>query len=109
MLDGHAWDAGVSYVTGPWGFSVTYFHGENVDNDCTSTATQTAGFGCAGDDDEEVDQYLLGASYTLAEGVTLNAFGAYVDFEGATISNGEASGKSEVDGWILGTGIKIEF
>jgi len=109
VMDGHSYDAGVSYYTGPWGFSFTYFHGENVDNDCTSAATTGAGFGCAGGNDENVDQYLLGASYSLAEGVDLNAFGAYVDFEGARLSNGEASVKSEIDGWILGTGIKISF
>ncbi len=113
VLDGQAWDAGVSYVTGPWGFSATYFHGENEDNDCVSAATAAAGFFCGAAPgalaEEEVDQYLIGLNYDLAKGVALGAYGAYVDFEGANIGNGVAQGSSEVDGWILGTGIKISF
>ncbi len=101
VQDGQSWDAGVSYYTGPWGFSFTYFHGENVDDDC--------GVLCLGNNDEEVDQYLIGASYALAEGVDLNAFGAYVDFEGAALTSGGTTDKTEIDGWILGTGIKISF
>jgi len=99
--NGHAWDAGISYETGPWGFSFTYFHGENVDNDCGTL--------CLGNNDEELDQYLVGVSYALAKGVDLNAFGAYVDFEGATLTVDNGSGNTDIDGWVIGTGIKISF
>ncbi|MEM6932329.1 MAG: porin [Pseudomonadota bacterium] len=100
VQDGRAFDAGVSYETGPWGFSFTYFDGENVDNE---SLTNGAAFG----NDESLQQYLLGVSYALAKGVKLNAFGAYVDFQEDT---GDAGGAGDdVDGFIIGTGIKISF
>lgn len=94
--DGQSYDAGISYETGPWGVSFTYFHGENVDN-------ENANIGA----DEELTQYLLGVNYKLAKGVNVNAFGAYVDFEEDI---GDAGGAGDdVDGFIVGTGIKISF
>jgi len=103
IQDGRSYDAGVSYYTGPWGFSLTYFNGKNVDDE-----NPTNPFG----NDEKLQQYLIGVSYSLAEGVTLNAFGAYVDFEE---DNGDAGGDvaaapgDDVYGYIIGTGIKVEF
>ncbi|MBK0400538.1 porin [Limibaculum sp. M0105] len=101
--DGTAWDAGISYETGPWGFSFTYFHGENQDNENVAL-----GLGL----DEEVSQYLLGVNYTLAKGVNLGAYGAYVDFE-EDAGDGSAVGAltpgNDVDGFIIGTGVKISF
>ena len=55
--------------------------------------------------DEEVDQFLLGLSYDLAKGVNLGAYAAYVDFDDA---NGGTRDDS-IDGWIIGTGVKIKF
>lgn len=100
LQDGRAFDAGVSYETGPWGISFTYFDGENVDNESLANG---AAFG----NDEELQQYLLGVSYALAKGVKLNAFGAYVDFQEDTGDAG--GGGDDVDGFIVGTGIKISF
>ncbi|MEM8792697.1 MAG: porin [Pseudomonadota bacterium] len=98
VLDGTAWDVGISYETGPWGFSFTYFEGENVNNESATALTGN---------DEELQQFLVGAKYKLAKGVDLNAFGAYVDFEEET---GDAGGAGDdVDGFIIGTGIKISF
>lgn len=102
-LDGTAWDAGVAYETGPWGISFTYFRGKNVDNENFVPGVLSA--------DEKLQQYLLGLSYTLAKGVAVNAFGAYVDFNEEL---GDAGGPNEltgddVDGWVVGTGIKISF
>ncbi|MEO0428033.1 MAG: porin [Pseudomonadota bacterium] len=102
-LDGQSFDVGISYETGPWGVSFTYFNGENVDNE-----NPTNPFG----NDEELDQYLVGVNYKLAKGVDLSAFGAYIDFEE---DNGDAAGNvgvasgDDVDGFIIGTGIKISF
>jgi len=93
-MSGIAYDAGVSYETGPWGVSATYFHGKNRDNDGFGGSSETA------------EQFLLGASYSLAKGVSLNAFGAYVDFDES--DTGENSDDS-VDGWVIGTGVKISF
>ncbi len=95
--DGTAWDVGVSYETGPWGFSFTYFHGESVDDENVAIGG-----------DEELDAFLLGVSYELAKGVALNGFGIYVDFDEDTGAGG-AGGGEDVDGFIIGTGIKISF
>jgi len=96
--DGHAFDAGVSYETGPWGFSFTYFHGMNSDDEHIP-------FGFT----EELDQYLFGMSYQLAKGVKLNAFGAYVDFSEQLDDFAAPTGADDVSGLIIGTGIKISF
>lgn len=98
LQDGTAFDAGVSYETGPWGFSFTYFSGENVNNE---NATSVTG------NDETQDAYLLAATYKVAKGVTVQAFGLYVDFEEET---GDAGGTGDdVDGFVIGTGIKVAF
>ena len=47
---------------------------------------------------------MIGTSYALATGVTLNAFGVYAEAEDDTPS---PSDKEE--GYIIGTGIKINF
>ena len=71
-------------------------HGRNVDDEAPVTGSK-----------EELEQLLLGVSYALAEGVSLNGFGAYVDFDEQV---GDAGGAGDdVDGFVLGTGIKIEF
>jgi hypothetical protein len=98
--EGRYWDAGVSYETGPWGFSFTYANGENVNDECFfADGVDACG---SSTDEEELQQFLLGLNYALAKGVNLNAFGAYVDFE-------EDGPNEEMDGWVLGTGIKIAF
>ena len=94
--DGIGYDAGVSYMTGPWGFSFTYHHGENVDDEKPFPGA-----------DEEVDLFLLGSSYKLAKGVNINAFVGYVDFEE---NMGDADGPGDdVTGFAIGSGIKINF
>ena len=86
--NGFAWDLGASYTTGPWGVSFTYMHGNNQDND---------GLG-----DEEVDQFLIGLSYDLAKGVNIGAYGLFLDFD-------EDDNTNNVDGFVIGTGVKIKF
>ncbi|MEM7188203.1 MAG: porin [Pseudomonadota bacterium] len=85
--DGTAYDIGVSYATGPWTFSATYFHGEN---------------GEAGGLQDEQDTFGLGINYQLAKGVRLNGFGAYVDADGAAAAN-------DISGFVVGTGIGLSF
>ena len=114
IFDGRSWDAGIAYETGPWGVSFTYFNGENVNDEADADGDGAIGPGDAlpaAGVDETLDQYLLGLSYILAEGVALNAFGAYVAFDEET---GDAGGPNEatgddVGGWVVGTGIKISF
>ncbi|MEM9764501.1 MAG: porin [Pseudomonadota bacterium] len=96
LSDGTAYDVGISYETGPWSASFTYMNGENLDD-------ENAFLGA----DEELDQYLVGVTYSLAEGVDLGVYGAYVDFEEEV---GDAGGSGDdVDGFIIGTGIAISF
>jgi predicted porin len=100
LRDGISYDAGVSYETGPWGFSFVYLHGENVDNE---SATNGAALG----NDEETDFFLLAARYKLAKGVAVGAFGGYAQLDEDT---GDAGGAGDdVDGFVIGTGIKINF
>ncbi|MEL6999788.1 MAG: porin [Pseudomonadota bacterium] len=94
--DGTAFDVGVSYETGPWGFSAVWFHGENVDDDQ----------GFASGLDEEQDTFGIGIDYKLAKGVRLNAFGAYVDF---SEDDPAAATNRDTDGFIIGTGIGLSF
>lgn len=86
--DGTSYDIGIAYATGPWTFSLTYFHGENGEPGGTKDEQET--FGAAID-------------YKLAKGVRLNLFGAYVDFESGL------SPSEDVSGWIIGTGIGLSF
>ncbi|MEL6476389.1 MAG: porin [Pseudomonadota bacterium] len=111
--DGRVFDAGISYETGPWGFSFTYLNGENVDDEVGDTDIDANGDGIADNlgqfgNDETAQMFLIGAKYKLAKGVDLNAFGAYVDFEEDTGDSGLAQG-DDVDGFIIGTGIKVKF
>jgi outer membrane protein OmpU len=95
-LNGEAWDAGVSYETGPWGFSFTYMHGKNQDNENGPN------------DDEVLQQFLVGVAYKLAKGVVINGYGAYVDFD-EDVSDGGGGNGDDVDGFVIGTAIKISF
>ncbi len=64
---GEAYDAGVSYTTGPWGASFTYFHGE-------AEGSVLAG-------DEEQDAFQFAVSYAMGPGVTLEGNITHVEFE----------------------------
>ncbi len=108
-LDGISYDAGVSYETGPWGFSFTYLHGENEDNENFNTGL------AGGNTEEELDIFLVGARYNVAKGVGVGLFGAYVVFEeefgdpnscGAVVCN---NGGDDVDGFVIGSSLKISF
>jgi predicted porin len=95
VMNGEVYDVGVSYTTGPWGFSVTYIHGESVNDEEG-----------AGGNDETLEQFLVGMSYNLAKGVKLSAYGAYVDFDEPSSDPG---GADDIDGFVIGTGVKISF
>ncbi len=133
VLNGEAYDLGISYETGPWGVSFTYFRGKNkgnpdgtglfaisgdiddldieIDDDgeiVTLTGLSSASgteVTVAEDGNETVDQFLLGISYDLAKGVNLGAYAAYIDFDDA----GGGVSDDSIDGWIIGTGVKIKF
>ena len=96
--DGRAFDAGVSYETGPWGFSFTYFNGENVDDENVALGG-----------DEQLQQFMLGMNYKLAKGVDLGAYGVYVDFDEDFSDGGAGTTGDDVDGFIIGTGVRLRF
>ena len=133
-MDGTAFDAGVSYATGPWSFSFTYFQGESVDNEYNSGAdteiivfnrrslvtdfgriSRTVDVDFPGDqqhmgqngNDERQIMFLAEASYALARGAALNVYGSRLMFEEDTGDDGGAG--DNVDGFILGAGIRLNF
>ncbi|RMD60958.1 MAG: porin [Alphaproteobacteria bacterium] len=69
--EGQAWDAGASYSTGPWGVSVTYFHGE--EEDLTANTNE-----------DEVDSVVGAVSYALGPGITTSFSLFYAKYEDET-------------------------
>ncbi len=65
--DGISYDAGVSYATGPWGVSATYFHGEEE--------------GDVGGGDDEVDAIVGAVSYSIGPGITSSLSVIYAKWE----------------------------
>ena len=85
--EGESWDAGISYGTGPWGVSATYFHGE---------WDATLGGG-----DDETDTLVGAVSYALGPGVKTSLSLVYGKFED------ELGPESEVTIGVLG--ITVSF
>lgn len=103
VSDGQAYDVGVSYSTGPWAMSLVYQYGTNADDEQANGALAVP----AGSD-EELQQFVAGLTYELAEGVAVGGFAAYVDFD-EDVSDSGAAGGDDVDGFIIGGGIALEF
>ncbi|MEM7212749.1 MAG: porin [Pseudomonadota bacterium] len=103
ISDGQAYDAGVSYSVGPWAMSLTYQYGRNADDEQANAALAVP----AGSD-EELQQFVAGVTYELAEGVALGGFAAYVEFDEEVADSGAAGG-DDVDGFIIGGGVALEF
>lgn len=94
---GNLWDAGISYVTGPYGVSFNYFHG---------TAANTNG-GTKGYTDDRDHIYTLSGSYDLGPGVTLSeslfSFG-YNSGVGGSVGTANSN-----TGWGAVTGLNVNF
>jgi len=88
--DGTAYDVGIGYASGPMSYSLTYFSGENVDNDNVAF-------------DETLDTIILAAKYKVHKNFSVSAFIANTDFEE------EAAGGNEVDGTVLGVSAHFSF
>ncbi|SCA56370.1 conserved exported hypothetical protein [Candidatus Terasakiella magnetica] len=93
--DSTAWEAGVTYKTGPYGFSVGYFN----------RATEDSGLSTALED--TTDMYLVSASYNLGPGVTLA--GSIVTIETDDASDSSPNQTDEGSNWALITGLKVHF
>ncbi len=93
--DGRSYNAGLAYRTGPWGFSFTYTHGESSDQ---------------GGLQDKNDQYKLAVNYDLAKGVRIHGIGMYFDEDDAsTTAKRAAPGAGDIDGWVIGTGLRVDF
>lgn len=90
--DGDFFDVGVSYTTGPWGVSFTYSHGENE-------LSQNG-------PDSELDQYIAGVTYKLGPGVAVGAFAGYAELD---VPGDSFNDISDVEGFFIGTGFKLNF
>jgi len=80
--EGDFFDVGISYGNGPWAASATFSHSDY-------------------DGGASVDRFLLGATYKLGPGVKAGGYAAYVEEDDVQAS--------DVDGFIIGTGFKLNF
>ena len=98
-IDAQGHSAGISYETGPWGVSATYYLGEGVDSENQFAATNN---------DEEFQAFLVGGSYALAQGVGLSVYGAYVEADEDRDDSG-ALGGDDIEGFVIGTAVSLSF
>lgn len=84
---GTAWDIGASYDSGALSYSITYFHGES---------------GSAGIGDDGKPTIGVGVSYRMTRGFSLKAFGGVTGTE-------KSGGSSDVQGFVVGTGIGLSW
>jgi outer membrane protein OmpU len=106
--EGESYDVGASYSTAPWTFSATYFHGESGYSDTTGSGMYTSSYA----DNAENDAVQLSLSYELAQGVKLNAYGMYVDYEdtyNSQTGTSSSSSSAGMEGFVIGTGIALGF
>ncbi len=97
-LNGHAWDAGLMYASGPWAASLSYF-GSKMD-----------GYGRTNlGNKEEVTFVQASGKYDLGPGVALQALVGYGDYKASTLTNGPRDDFSENSGWTALTGVAVQF
>ncbi len=84
-LDGRGYDVGLAYVSGPWAFSVSHYHGE-----AEGTLVDPG--------DDESDVYMLSVDYELGPGASLAGSAYRVDYDGDAADN---SGYAVVGGVVL--------
>ncbi len=96
--DGRSYDVGIGYSNGPWGYSLTYFNGENIDDENVATNSR-----------EEIDIIIAAATYTVNKNFKLSAFIADVDFTEERNDAGVANGSDDVSGTVVGLGAKFTF
>ncbi|MEM6974071.1 MAG: porin [Pseudomonadota bacterium] len=99
-----AWDVGLGYEAGPWGLSLSYGRNQAGMGD---TLTPEFGTGSGG---ERRDQVTLGFSYRLSDSVDVGAFGALVGSEDLSTGEGLGAGSDrDVQGFVIGSGVEIDF
>ena len=85
--DGHSFDAGASYSTGPWSVGVTYLGSESA--------------GGVGNGEDELDAVEGGVEYALGPGVSTSASVLY--------ANWEDEAGAETDGIVGVLGLSVSF
>ena len=99
-MNGHAWDAGLMYATGPWAASLSYF-GSRVDGDSRTNQGKK----------DQVSVVQASAKYTLGPGVDLQGLVGYGDFRLAsnnTVAQSAENGAVN-RGWAVMTGVAVQF
>lgn len=100
-VDGHSFDVGAAYQTGPYRIGLTYMRGESEGS--TLDASK-----------QRLDQVVLSGTYSLGPGVDLVSGLFYYDADGepqlarANLAAGDG-GIDGNDGYGLATGLKLEF
>jgi len=97
--DSQGHSAGISYETGPWGVSATYYLGDGVD---VENVVLNPGA------DETYQAVMVGGSYALAQGVSTSLYGAYIEVD-EDFGDGGAAGGDDIEGFIIGTGLNLSF
>ena len=91
--DGDGYNLGVSYETGPFGVSLSYFNGERAGS----------GAATAGGSQAEQDTFALSGKYGLGPGVTAAATLGHSEYTSST------AGVADVEATYFVTGIKLSF
>ncbi len=100
-LNGHAWDAGLMYATGPWAASVSYF-GSQVDGFSRTNQGKK----------EEITFVQASAKYDLGPGVALQGLVGYGDYKASTgqfVGGAERTNAEKNKGWTALTGVAVQF
>lgn len=93
-IDFSAWDAGVSYATGPYAVSFTFME---VKNDETAT----------GSTEDTQTMWALGGSYDLGAGVSLSASAFGVEYDDGSTNTPNSVNDNDAFGIV--TGISVSF
>ena len=100
-MDGHSYDVGIGYANGPMSYSLTYFSGENIDNENVVALGGIA--------KEEMETIVLAVKYTVNSNFKVGAFIANTDFSESFSDGAGAAGLDDVEGTVLGVGAAFSF
>ena len=108
FASGSGWDAGLSYATGPYAVSLSYFR-SSVNHDDLGTADVAAG--TTGHD--VVKFYQLSGKYNLGPGVDLLGSAGYAVYNGAIGATAAQAALGQTpnqnSGWTVMSGVSLTF
>ncbi len=99
--DGHSYDVGVGYSSGPMQYSLTYFLGENIDNENVVALGGIA--------KEELETIMLAANYKVNSNFKVGVFLANTELTESFSDGGGAAGLDDVEGTVLGLSASFSF